>query len=213
MDLYAPERRNSAGLDLTDRAVLDGLARRWARPGRQQWSAAAHRRRPLIGGRPLRRRRRSPIRPTTAAWWAEVVEASGRHPGAALAAAAQHAWAATPVVERAAVLDRMADLMERDRARLMALCVREAGKTIPDALAEVREAVDFCRYYAARARETFRVTLPGPTGERTSSPVRARRVRLHQPVELPAGHLPRPGRGRAGRRQRGGRQARPSRRR
>jgi RHH-type proline utilization regulon transcriptional repressor/proline dehydrogenase/delta 1-pyrroline-5-carboxylate dehydrogenase len=60
----------------------------------------------------------------------------------------------------------MADLMERDRVRLMALCVREAGKTIPDALGEVREAVDFCRYYAARARETFLpLTLPGPTGE------------------------------------------------
>jgi RHH-type proline utilization regulon transcriptional repressor/proline dehydrogenase/delta 1-pyrroline-5-carboxylate dehydrogenase len=57
--------------------------------------------------------------------------------------------------------------MEDNCAELMALCVREAGKTLDDALAEVREAVDFCRYYAARGRKDFaRQTLPGPTGER-----------------------------------------------
>jgi len=68
---------------------------------------------------------------------------------------------------RADILDRFADLMEAHRIPLMALCVREAKKTIPDALAEVREAVDFCRYYAVRARVDFApVLLPGPTGER-----------------------------------------------
>jgi Delta 1-pyrroline-5-carboxylate dehydrogenase len=58
--------------------------------------------------------------------------------------------------------------MEQDRAGLMALAVREAGKTIPDALSEVREAVDFLRYYAQRARADFArpLDLPGPTGER-----------------------------------------------
>ncbi|MEE9209348.1 MAG: bifunctional proline dehydrogenase/L-glutamate gamma-semialdehyde dehydrogenase PutA, partial [Kiloniellales bacterium] len=61
-----------------------------------------------------------------------------------------------------------ADLMEADRAELLALCLREAGKTLPDAVAELREAVDFCRYYAARARADFAAprVLPGPTGER-----------------------------------------------
>ena len=95
---------------------------------------------------------------------------------------------------------------------LMAIGVREAGKTLPDALAEVREAVDFCRYYAGRARAPIsrgRWTLPGPTGE--TQPARAarpRRLRLHQPVEFPAGDLHRPGRRGAGRRQRRHRQAR-----
>ena len=82
---------------------------------------------------------------------------------------------------------------------------------MPDALAEVREAVDFCRYYAARARADFGapMALPGPTGERNElRAARARRVRLHQPVEFPAGDLHRPGRGGARRRQRGDRQAR-----
>ncbi len=76
-------------------------------------------------------------------------------------------WASTPVDERAACLDRLADLLEENRAHLMAIAVQEAKKTIPDALAEVREAIDFCRYYAARARADLHpVELPGPTGER-----------------------------------------------
>ncbi len=85
----------------------------------------------------------------------------------AAAEAAYPAWSATPVEERAACLERLADLIEVHRAPLMAIAVQEAKKTIPDALAEVREAVDFCRYYAARAREDMQpVELPGPTGER-----------------------------------------------
>ncbi|HEX4874100.1 MAG TPA: proline dehydrogenase family protein, partial [Sphingorhabdus sp.] len=77
------------------------------------------------------------------------------------------AWSMTPVEQRAACLDRLAHLLEQHRAPLMAIAVQEAKKTIPDALAEVREAVDFCRYYAARARADLApVELPGPTGER-----------------------------------------------
>jgi RHH-type proline utilization regulon transcriptional repressor/proline dehydrogenase/delta 1-pyrroline-5-carboxylate dehydrogenase len=85
----------------------------------------------------------------------------------AAAEAAWPGWSATPVDERAACLERLADLLEQHRAALMAIAVQEAKKTIPDALAEVREAIDFCRYYAARAREDMQpVELPGPTGER-----------------------------------------------
>ena len=77
------------------------------------------------------------------------------------------AWSRTPVEQRAACFDRLADLLEENRAELMRIAVQEARKTIPDALGEVREAVDFCRYYAAQARERLRpVELPGPTGER-----------------------------------------------
>jgi RHH-type proline utilization regulon transcriptional repressor/proline dehydrogenase/delta 1-pyrroline-5-carboxylate dehydrogenase len=71
------------------------------------------------------------------------------------------------VHERAACLDRLADLLESHRTELMAICVHEARKTIPDALGEVREAVDFCRYYADQARAGLvPIELPGPTGER-----------------------------------------------
>jgi len=76
-------------------------------------------------------------------------------------------WSTRGVEERASCLERLAALLERDRDMLMRICVQEARKTIPDALAEVREAVDFCRYYAARARAGLQpVDLPGPTGER-----------------------------------------------
>ena len=76
-------------------------------------------------------------------------------------------WSSRSVEDRSACLERLADLLERDRDMLMRIAVQEAKKTIPDALAEVREAVDFCRYYAAQARKGLQpVELPGPTGER-----------------------------------------------
>ena len=70
-------------------------------------------------------------------------------------------------LERAKVLEKAADLLEAERPKLLALLCREAGKTLPDALGEVREAIDFCRYYAVEVREKFvnPVLLPGPTGE------------------------------------------------
>ena len=76
-------------------------------------------------------------------------------------------WDQLGISKRADILDRIADLLERDRVQLMSLCVYEAGKTVPDALGEVREAVDFCRYYAAIARSNYseHTELPGPTGE------------------------------------------------
>lgn len=76
-------------------------------------------------------------------------------------------WSKTPAAERAAMLERMADLMEAHMAELMALLTREGGKTLIDGVAEVREAVDFCRYYAAEGRKHFGAghAMPGPTGE------------------------------------------------
>ena len=76
-------------------------------------------------------------------------------------------WHKTAVTERADIVDRIADLYEKRRDELLALCVYEAKKTIPDAIAEWREAIDFCRYYAAQARRQLArpETMPGPTGE------------------------------------------------
>ncbi len=77
------------------------------------------------------------------------------------------AWSREPVETRAASLERMADLLEADRVRFVALLSAEAGKTLDDGIAEVREAIDFCRYYAAEARRLFAEAeaMPGPTGE------------------------------------------------
>jgi len=75
-------------------------------------------------------------------------------------------WDSLGTAKRADILNRIADLFEKDRVELIRLCVHEAKKTIPDALSEVREAIDFCRYYAALARSQHREhKLPGPTGE------------------------------------------------
>ena len=82
------------------------------------------------------------------------------------AVAALPAWDATPAASRAAILEHAADLLEQRMPQYIALCTKEAGKTIPDGVAEVREAVDFLRYYAAQARTDFVPhPLPGPTGE------------------------------------------------
>ncbi|MFZ9667984.1 MAG: L-glutamate gamma-semialdehyde dehydrogenase [Steroidobacteraceae bacterium] len=83
------------------------------------------------------------------------------------AAAALESWQQHDVEHRAACLERAADLLEQQRDRFLALLVQEAGKTFGDALAEVREAIDFCRYYAAEARRLQHAStpMPGPTGE------------------------------------------------
>ncbi|MFV0368926.1 MAG: bifunctional proline dehydrogenase/L-glutamate gamma-semialdehyde dehydrogenase PutA [Hyphomicrobiaceae bacterium] len=94
----------------------------------------------------------------------------------ASAQAAAHRFDRTPVQERAQMLETAADVFVRDRARLMAAIIRETGKTVENAQADLREAIDFLRYYAWQARETFigpRV-LNGPTGERNTINLRAR---------------------------------------
>jgi RHH-type proline utilization regulon transcriptional repressor/proline dehydrogenase/delta 1-pyrroline-5-carboxylate dehydrogenase len=106
----------------------------------------------------------------------------------AAARAAQPAWDALGGTARGRVLRAMADTLEANRDRLVALLAREAGKTLPDGVAEVREAADFCRYYAFLAEKQFAAPRPStaPWGDEPADPPRPRRVRLHQPVELPA---------------------------
>jgi RHH-type proline utilization regulon transcriptional repressor/proline dehydrogenase/delta 1-pyrroline-5-carboxylate dehydrogenase len=98
-----------------------------------------------------------------------TADASDALVDAAIAAAhaAQPGWDLRPASERAAILQRAADLFEDDAPALLALCIREAGRTLADAAAELREAVDALRYYAQEAAERFgrSLRLPGPTGE------------------------------------------------
>jgi RHH-type proline utilization regulon transcriptional repressor/proline dehydrogenase/delta 1-pyrroline-5-carboxylate dehydrogenase len=110
----------------------------------------------------------------------EVIEASAADATDALARGhvAYEGWDRLGGSARATILERAADLFERNQAHLMSLAVREAGKTLPNALGEVREAVDFLRYYAERARSLFDrpVTLPGPTGEENELSLHGRGV-------------------------------------
>ena len=139
-----PDRRNSIGMDLSSRRTLDGLRARIAADRRAPLAAVDDTSREALDG------------------------AIGR------ATEAFYSWTRVPPGERAAMLERAADLMEADQAALVSLIVREGKRTYGDAVSEVREAADFCRYYAAQARARFAVSqaLPGPAGERNE-------LRLH----------------------------------
>jgi len=175
-EIFAPERRNSAGLALSEPSVR-GLLLKEVVGELEHFYAAA----PIVGGRLLkgtdavdlvfsphqRQHRVGTVRNSDGA----AIEAA-----IAAACAAAAAWDRLGGPARAHVLDRAADLYERDRARLIAVMVREAGKTLENALGDVREAVDFLRYYAAAARRLFAepVGLRGPTGETNLMALRGR---------------------------------------
>jgi RHH-type proline utilization regulon transcriptional repressor/proline dehydrogenase/delta 1-pyrroline-5-carboxylate dehydrogenase len=180
--IFGPERPNSAGLNLADGRALAELAR--------GADGALARRRvavPIIGGRPGRAPADALARGARIASPADrddiagaVVEADAGDVERALkgASAAFEGWERTPAEQRAACLERAADLLEARRAECIALLVREAGKSVADGVAEVREAVDFLRYYAQRARLDFArpQPLPGPTGESNEIVLRGRGV-------------------------------------
>ena len=109
---------------------------------------------------------------------AAVADASAEAARAAIdaAVAAYPVWEATPADARASILEKAADAIEESRDRLIALLAAEGGKTLDDGVAEVREAADFCRYYAAEARRLFGrdTILPGPTGEENRYRLRGR---------------------------------------
>ncbi len=175
-DLYGPQRRNSRGIDITDHRELAPLDRQMDAALARTWHAA-----PLVAGehqageaQPVR----DPADRQRQVGTVVTADAGQAARAMASAAAAAPGWDAADAAVRAAALERTADLMERDMPALMALAVREAGKTVLDAVAEVREAVDFCRYYAGRCREDFAapLTLPGPTGERNELALHGRGV-------------------------------------
>jgi RHH-type proline utilization regulon transcriptional repressor/proline dehydrogenase/delta 1-pyrroline-5-carboxylate dehydrogenase len=161
IDLFG-DRKNSSGIDLSDQAVLAAIA---SKVGTGLLFDEAD---SLFG-------KRSDIRDAHDRYAnlevGDVTKAVGR------AHAAFPAWSATPVEQRAAIMERLADSLEANREELMAICVQEAFKTIPDAIGEVREAADFCRYYAQQARAGLKsIELPGPTGERNTLHLEGRGV-------------------------------------
>jgi len=146
--LYPDGRKNSAGLDLANEDVLAGLARELATP--RSWLAA-----PLVDGQLEAVGAINIVNPAQSAdIVGQVLEATVGDVDTALSAAvaAAPAWEGLGNAARAAILLRVGDLFEQYQAELMALAVREAGKSLPNAIAEIREAVDFLRYYAAEIR-------------------------------------------------------------
>jgi RHH-type proline utilization regulon transcriptional repressor/proline dehydrogenase/delta 1-pyrroline-5-carboxylate dehydrogenase len=164
-DLFGPSRKNSAGVELGHAESLEALLAEIAVAAGKPFPEAT----PIIDGANaggVARDVRSPIDNHVIG---RVTEADAEIAARAMAAAKAGfpAWNATPARTRAAALRKAADLMEARRGLLLALLQAEAGKTLDDALSEVREAVDFCRYYAAEAEAKLATptALPGPTGE------------------------------------------------
>jgi len=173
-DLYQPERQNSAGIEFGERASLDALLGEVRAATRAPVEAA-----PLIDGVTLPGIERTVVSPIDGRPVGSVREGDDAIARAAMAAAEAGfpIWTATPVAERAAVLERAADRLEQSRGEILALLQNEAGKTLDDALAELREAVDYCRYYAAQACSSLAPqSMPGPTGESNALRYRGRGV-------------------------------------
>lgn len=145
-ELYA-DRRNSVGLDLSSEIDLANLSEALLASNEMHWEAA-----PTFG----EGQKRTILNPADRRDTVGVVfDASPAEAATAVSRAARSDWNQTPVLERAAILDRAADAMEARMPVLMGLIIREAGKTSANAIAEVREAVDFLRYYAAQIRSHF----------------------------------------------------------
>jgi RHH-type proline utilization regulon transcriptional repressor/proline dehydrogenase/delta 1-pyrroline-5-carboxylate dehydrogenase len=176
LDLYGDARRNSAGVEFGDREAVAKLRGQMDEAGKAPAAAVS-----IVDGKKSRGESRACISPVNGdirvGTVAEADEALADEAVAA-ARAGFRAWDSTPADTRARALERFADLMEERRARLLYLLQAEAGKTIDDAMAELREAVDFCRYYAIEARRLYGdgEELPGPTGESNRLRMRGRGV-------------------------------------
>ena len=157
MHIYGPRRTNSTGVDLDDVLHLEKLQanfNRWmesslgpANGTESDWTTVIN---PANHSEQMGR--------VTPAYDADIEKML------AATDAARGRWSSLAAIERGNCLRRLADALEENRDELMALCIKEAGKSLPDALAEVREAVDFCRYYANQAERLFAEQAVQPLG-------------------------------------------------
>jgi len=169
--IYLPQRQNSAGLDLSDEAVLAGLSADFAGLSERLYAAAPTIALPesesqaanaelaaaslLAAGNEAALEVRNPADRRDKIGAALYADAAQIEQSFAAAAQSAAAWAARPAAARAAILARAADLLQARQAELLALCCREAGKTIANGIAEVREAIDFLRYYGGDVCRAF----------------------------------------------------------
>ncbi|WP_073975732.1 bifunctional proline dehydrogenase/L-glutamate gamma-semialdehyde dehydrogenase PutA [Erythrobacter donghaensis] len=166
-------RQNSAGVDLSDPLVREPLLGQLRALEGRQWSAE-----PTFGGTGPVADVTAPHDPSHKVGTRRDATAQEVEAAFTRAAAIQPGWDALGGERRALLLENAADLFEAHTAEFLSLCQREAGKTLLDSVLELREAVDFLRYYAAEARRQFAapVMLPGPTGEENSLSLHGRGV-------------------------------------
>lgn len=163
-DIYG-DWKNSYGIDLSDDSQYQKLRQQMSEAENEKWVAAS-----IINGNVLSDKNAQSI--TSPGHIQQVIgyvnKASETEVETALQVASDsmRKWEETPVAERAAILERAADIFQQEMPALIAILNKEAGKCIMDCLSEVRETIDYCRYYAYRARiDLVPQILPGPTGE------------------------------------------------
>ena len=200
--LYGEQRLNSHGLNLADPELLQQLQQNLDAFADKHWQAS-----PLINGNPYSGEQQLVNNPAdNRLTVGSVIYADKKAIEQALDGAAQAftEWRLVPAATRAGYLLKAADLFEQHRLDLVSLCIREGGRTIKDALAEVREAVDYCRYYAQSALELFSVPIKSAwtyrRGKSTLS-LWPGRLCLYQSVEFPDCNLCRSDNGSPRRRQ------------
>jgi RHH-type proline utilization regulon transcriptional repressor/proline dehydrogenase/delta 1-pyrroline-5-carboxylate dehydrogenase len=161
-ELYGEGRVNSAGLDLANEHRLASLSSSLLNSALHKWQAKPILEQPVAEGdmQPVL----NPAEPKDIVGY--VREATEQEVNQALESAVNNApiWFATPPQERAAILERAAVLMEDQMQQLIGILVREAGKSFSNAIAEVREAVDFLHYYAGQVRDDFDNETHRPLG-------------------------------------------------
>jgi RHH-type proline utilization regulon transcriptional repressor/proline dehydrogenase/delta 1-pyrroline-5-carboxylate dehydrogenase len=163
LHIYGEQRLNAKGINLVDPVALERLDRAMKKEEGLAWHAE-----PTVLSASLDVKKQDVCSPTDGCVIGSMIQADEAMCRDALQKASQafKAWDQQGVAYRSACLEKLADALEQAMAELIMILVKEAGKTIPDAVAEVREAVDFCRYYAIEAREHFAPkVLRGPTGE------------------------------------------------
>jgi RHH-type proline utilization regulon transcriptional repressor/proline dehydrogenase/delta 1-pyrroline-5-carboxylate dehydrogenase len=175
-DIFQPERNNSKGVNLADRNVSSQLLADLEAASKHSITA-----KPIIGGDEVSGKEEPSVNPSNTAEIVGICHQVGeQHIDKAieLSVGGQRAWDRLGAEERARILNRAGDLYEEHKDELIGLVVREGGRTIPDAISELREAVDFMRYYGAQAIKHFGepIVLPGPTGERNTYSMRGKGV-------------------------------------
>ena len=174
--IYAEQRLNSQGINMSDPVSLAELDKALTEACNKSLIAAAIVRGNMMPGK--QQAIHNPANREEIIGELQLADTQAVDFALTLASNAANDWNNTPAQQRAEILDHAANLIEENRVELMALCIREGGRTITDSLNEIREAVDFCRYYAAMARQDFAkpIELPGVTGERNQLSLHGRGV-------------------------------------
>jgi len=155
---------NSAGIDLSNKEIMDTTREQMINATHEPVTAGS-----IINGKTMSgdtQPVKSPSNHDVIVGHASKATPEQVEEALRVATNGKQTWGRLPVEERAAIMDRAAELFEAEMPALAALLSLEAGKCVPDCMSEVRETIDFCRYYAERARVDLKpMALPGPTGE------------------------------------------------